>query len=43
MEIWIITNKQGKYICAFKRQEDAFKMYNDAKNRYAIPLQSFAN
>ncbi len=43
MEIWIITDKQGIYICAFKKQEDAFKMYKNYKNRYAIPLQSHAD
>lgn len=43
MEIWIITDNQGKYICTFRKQEDAFKMYNNDKYRYAIPLQDYAN
>ncbi len=42
MEIWVITDKQGKYICAFRKQEDAYRMYDNHKNRYII-LQSSAD
>ncbi len=40
MTIWIITDKQGKYICAFKKQEDAFKMYDNYRNRYEMVQSS---
>lgn len=42
MTIWIITDKQGKYICAFKNQEDAGKMYSNHKNRYEMYQSSLS-
>jgi hypothetical protein len=42
MEIWIITDKNGKYIRAFLRQTDAFKFWNTNKNEYEVQ-QSWAD
>jgi len=36
MEIWIITDKSGKYICAFRNQNDAYNMWDHNRNRYEM-------
>lgn len=42
MTIWIITDKNGKYICAFRNQDDAFRVWDNNRSRYDM-FQSSAD